>query len=231
MTAPTKGKRGRRPRSSKDASGHELLLDTAEELFATHGFHGVTAREVARCAGVDAALVVYYFGNKHKLFEAVFMRRAQIINRERLVALDAYAAAAGPELSVEGCIDAFIRPVLHWSMNGGPGWKRFFAITAQVNNTALWGGETMGRYFDPVVERLVDLLRIALPAASDEQLYWGYHMMTGALTLSLSETGRIDRLSHGRCMSGDLPTLFERFVPYAAAGFRGLVEGWRPNPL
>ena len=70
------------------------------------------------------------------------------------------------------------------------------------------------------------------PQAADVDLYWGYHMFTGALTLSLSETGRIDRLSGGLCRSGDLESLVQRLVPYAAAGFRAATDKARsPIPI
>ena len=37
------------------------ILDHAEALFALHGLHGVTVRDIARSAAVDSALVHYYF--------------------------------------------------------------------------------------------------------------------------------------------------------------------------
>jgi AcrR family transcriptional regulator len=46
------------------------ILWAARELFAEQGFRGTTIRAVAARAGVDVALVPYYFGNKDALFEA-----------------------------------------------------------------------------------------------------------------------------------------------------------------
>jgi AcrR family transcriptional regulator len=47
------------------------ILTAARELFASRGFKGTTMRAVAEGAGVDVALVPYYFGNKNGLFAAV----------------------------------------------------------------------------------------------------------------------------------------------------------------
>ena len=44
------------------------ILRAARELFAARGFTGTTMRAVADAAGVDVALVPYYFGNKDGLF-------------------------------------------------------------------------------------------------------------------------------------------------------------------
>jgi Tetracyclin repressor-like, C-terminal domain len=108
---------------------------------------------------------------------------------------------------------------------GDAGWHNYFALTAQVNNTPEWGGETMTRYFDPVVHRLIDVARRDLPGASEVDLYWSYHFLSGALTLTLSQTGRIDRLSGGICRSTDFAAVFERMTPFIASGFRALCEG------
>jgi AcrR family transcriptional regulator len=46
----------------------ELILDTARTCFAERGFEGATIREIAARAGVNPALVLYYFGSKQRLF-------------------------------------------------------------------------------------------------------------------------------------------------------------------
>jgi AcrR family transcriptional regulator len=46
------------------------ILTAARGLFAARGFKGTTMRAVAEAAGVDVALVPYYFGNKDGLFAA-----------------------------------------------------------------------------------------------------------------------------------------------------------------
>ena len=80
----------------------------------------------------------------------------------------------------------------------------------------------MSRFFDPVVEKFIDAIRRALPGCDDRDLYWAYHFLSGALTLTFAETGRIDKLSGGACRSSDLDSVHERLVPYCAAGFRAL---------
>lgn len=215
-------RRGRPPKRPQAPDTSETILDVAEDLFSKHGFHGVTIREVARDAGVDTALVHYYFGAKRGLFDAVFLRRAEILNTDRLAALARYDAEAGDNLTVEGVIDAFLKETLEWGEKGGPGWKHYFALVAQANANPVWGGETMTRYFDPVIHRTIEMLKKAMPGARDEDLYWAYHNLSGALTLTLGETGRLDRLSGGLCRSGDLPTAYAKMARFAAAGFRAL---------
>jgi hypothetical protein len=121
-------------------------------------------------------------------------------------------------------INAFLQPILERAALGDPRWHNYFALIAQVNNTPTWGGETMARTFDPVIHRLIRALRKALPDASEEDLYWSYHFLSGALTLSLSQTGRIDRLSNGLCKSSDFESIGHRMAPFIASGFERLCK-------
>jgi AcrR family transcriptional regulator len=220
---PTRrGRPARHPAPTVDMREH--ILDHAEALFARHGHHGVTVREVARTARVDPALVHYYFETKQGLFDAVFARRAEVINTERMRSMETYERVAGDAITPEGCIEAFLEPILRRSLRDDSGWKNYFRLVALVNNTPDWGGEMMARSFDPVIRRLVDLLRKCMPEARDEDLFWCYHFLSGALTLSFSETGRIDRLSAGRCASTDVEALYRRMVPFIAAGFRRVCQ-------
>jgi AcrR family transcriptional regulator len=60
---------GRRP----GASGtQEQILEAARKLFLERGYQGATMRAIAKEAGVDASLIVHFFGSKLNLFaEAV----------------------------------------------------------------------------------------------------------------------------------------------------------------
>lgn len=222
MTQPSprarNGGRGR-PAKAHGVDLKEAILDAAEGLFARHGFYGVTTRQVAQEAGVDTALIHYYFGAKRELFDAVFLRRADILNTERAEAMAAYEAAHPSDMTAEGVIAAFIEPLIQRSLTGGQGWKNYFALVALVNNTPAWGGETMHRFFDPVVHQLVDTLGRVMPGARIEDLYWCYQFLTGSMMLALSETGRIDQLSDGLCHSNDLEAVRARLYAYCAAGF------------
>ena len=59
----------------------EIILDTAERLFARSSFSSVSLREITAEAGVNLAAVNYHFGSKDALLLAVFRRRAVDLNR------------------------------------------------------------------------------------------------------------------------------------------------------
>jgi len=48
------------------------IIETAETLFADKGFGGTSVRDIAEVAGINVAMISYYFGSKEKLMEALF---------------------------------------------------------------------------------------------------------------------------------------------------------------
>ena len=197
----------------------EQILDAAEFLFSRHGLYGVALKDVAQRIGVHHTLINYYFDDKRKLFDAVFARRAVITSERRMRLLDEYDTATGGKPSVEGALRVFLDSDLDLYIEGGEGWRNYGALGAQVANTPEWGAEMMDQHFDPVVLRLIGLLKKALPDCAEEDIFWGYHFVTGALMLTLAQTGRIDKLSGGLCKSSDYVAVKERMATFMAAGF------------
>ena len=200
----------------------DRILDAAEDLFSKRGFDGVTMREVAVLANVDAALAHYYFATKQGLFDAVLERRAELVFSERMEAFDVYEATQGDKITVEGAVATFVIPLLARARSGDVGWKNYFRLIALVNNDASHVAPSIMSYFDPLVHRLITIVKRALPNTREEELFWCFHFLTGALTLALSRTGRLDRVSGGLCRSDDLASIEPRMVAYCAAGFRSV---------
>lgn len=53
------------------------IIETAEKLFADKGFDGTSVRDIAEEAGINIAMISYYFGSKEKLLEALFSYRGE----------------------------------------------------------------------------------------------------------------------------------------------------------
>jgi AcrR family transcriptional regulator len=216
-------------KAERRAETTEQILDAAEFLFSRHGLHGVTLKDVANRIGVHHTLINYYFADKQQLFDAVFGRRAEVTSELRMKALDDYEREAGDKPTVEGALHAFLDTDLDLYITGGEGWKNYAALGAQVANTPEWGAEMMDQHFDPVVLRLIGLLKRALPDSAEEDIFWGYHFVTGALMLTLARTGRIDKLSGGLCKSDDFVAVKQRMVTFMSAGLLAICERAKPR--
>ena len=62
------------------------LLDSVELLFSQKGFDGTSVRDIAEAAGINTAMISYYFGSKEKLMEEIFERKSLNI-REKVANL------------------------------------------------------------------------------------------------------------------------------------------------
>jgi AcrR family transcriptional regulator len=65
-----------KPRSQRDESTEQRILDAAHAVFIRSGTAGARTQEIAKEAGVNSALLHYYFRSKERLAEAVFTRAA-----------------------------------------------------------------------------------------------------------------------------------------------------------
>lgn len=57
----------------------QAIISTAEKLFSVNGFDGTSVRDIAHEAGVNVAMISYYFGSKEKLMEAVFEQKTNVM--------------------------------------------------------------------------------------------------------------------------------------------------------
>lgn len=64
-------------RTKKDESAEERILSAAKKIFVTKGMAGARMQDIADEAGINKALLHYYFENKEKLFEKIFREAAQ----------------------------------------------------------------------------------------------------------------------------------------------------------
>jgi AcrR family transcriptional regulator len=66
MTTPRPGSRAEQRRRTETR-----ILEAATQVFFSAGYDRATIRAVASAAGVDAGLVMHYFGSKQELFRRV----------------------------------------------------------------------------------------------------------------------------------------------------------------
>jgi len=129
----------RRAQSERREEATNTILDAAEKLFALHGRDGVTLKAIATGANVDTALIHYYFGDKDRVFRAVFARRSGEVNAARIAAMDAYEAQVGTDMTIEGVLDIFLRPIYEMVIDKGEGWVYFAAIVGHANASHFGG--------------------------------------------------------------------------------------------
>ncbi|RYY12953.1 MAG: TetR/AcrR family transcriptional regulator, partial [Chitinophagaceae bacterium] len=70
----------------KDKSTEEKILAAAKNVFIRQGMMGARMQDIADEAGINKALLHYYFRNKEQLFDVIFMQAAgQLFPRIRMI--------------------------------------------------------------------------------------------------------------------------------------------------
>ena len=54
--------------AGKSPATRQCLLEAAQRLFATHGYHGASIRDIVQSCGVSNAALYYHFGSKRDLY-------------------------------------------------------------------------------------------------------------------------------------------------------------------
>jgi AcrR family transcriptional regulator len=224
---PSPGTRHRRsPPHVAAADTRERLLAAAEQLFAQQGYARVSVRAIAAAAGVNWSLVGYYFRGKEGLLSEVYRRHCSSLNAERLKLL---AEVRRDVLSLEGVIEAFVRPALAeiQSPGGQSNFSRLRAILAVEDSRLLT--QLVAENFDRSSRTFVAALRNCLPDVPAEVVLWRFHFMLGTIYYSVASPQRIKAFSRGRCDPGNLEATLKHLVPFLAAGFRAGTRRTRGN--
>ncbi|MFZ5932314.1 MAG: TetR/AcrR family transcriptional regulator [Pseudomonadota bacterium] len=106
------------------------LMGAGEQLFSRHGLDAVTVRQINRTAGQrNTSSLLYHFGSKEGLVEAIFIDRFAGINARRHAMLDAISQPMR-EADIYRLAQAAVLPFFEHMQNnpGGTDFIRFFAL-------------------------------------------------------------------------------------------------------
>lgn len=86
------------------------ILEVSEKLFAAKGFEGTSVRDISEAAGVNVAMISYYFGSKEKLMHALFEQRTEHLKMKVEALLQ--DTTLSPLERINGLIDDYIDRIL-----------------------------------------------------------------------------------------------------------------------
>lgn len=212
-----------RPRSGDTTTA---ILNVAEEMFAEHGIDGVTTRALSERAGVNMAAVNYHFGNKDNLTLEVFRDVARRTVERRLASLariEAEAETEGRAPYPRDVVEAFVDAYVNEDSPRTGILLAHLVLQHRVRPTE-WTRAIVREELDGFAVRYMEVLHRAVPHLSERQLHWRYHLMVGAVMMSLSDQrsdGRMGRLSGGVADPQDFNQFKEELVAFLTASLGG----------
>jgi TetR/AcrR family transcriptional regulator len=140
-------RRGRgRPRSGTAGNVRERLLQAARELFLRYGYRAVSSRQIGAAAGVNFAMIRYYFGGKPGLYREIL----QGLMPAQLAGLELWGESGGGRLE-----DILANIVRVWAANP---WIAGFVL----REVLLPGGPMRTMFLREFPERLAPQVERAL---------------------------------------------------------------------
>ena len=159
----------------------DVLVSTAERLFAEQGIDAVSLRTVMAEAGTNVAAVRYHFGTKDSLVEAVVQARSQEIKAIRDELLSTLETSDTP--GVRAIAEAFVLPLAAMASSGDTAWIRLVAGIASNGHPAIG---VIDDEFTDQTRRLGVQLRRVLPDLDPVSMRF---RMTVAMTLAYRTLG------------------------------------------
>jgi AcrR family transcriptional regulator len=225
MSAPKLSVRATPPAGA--SNGKVKILRVAERLFADHGFHGVSIRDIAAKAGSSLALVGYHFPNKQELYNAVFMQRKDYID-QRLAALAVARQNPHSRQTLEDIITAFVEPVMRLGEHADG--HRFLTLVARgLTDSHREAQQIIAELYDPLAHAFIDALTEAMPGVRRGTVAWCYQFALAALLSSVTDT-RVERLSRGENRVRDVATAGPLLIRFLVEGFRGACKNEMQKP-
>ena len=208
-------------RTESDVSTAILLA--GERAFAEFGYAGASMRGIARDAGVNQAMIAYYFGSKEGLLHAIMRRRSSFVNAQRETRLATLRQKGQP--TVDDLIEAFLAPLIELATDeeqGGYSYVKMLAVFMHsVDEVAK---RVIAESFDGIARRFTDAFREIEPRMTESDAIRAYLLSLGAGIAAVGIANRAGRMSE-RYDHPETAKLLRAVVAFSSAGVRALMHG------
>lgn len=207
-------------------SAKSRILDSAERLFARHGFEATSLRAIIVDAKVNLAAVHYYFRSKEGLIRAVFERRFAPVNQERLRLLEACESnKTGRHPTVEQILEAFLLPMVSIGMSKSRQKANLLQLAGRILlEPGTQFERVVAEQFSEVARRFIEAFQRALPQLERSEIAWRLNFTIGAAAKALFSGVSMQVLAGAAQQQGveesDVDQMAHRLIAYAAAGMK-----------
>jgi AcrR family transcriptional regulator len=100
----------KKPIKKRGESAEEKIKEAARNVFTRKGFAATRTRDIAEEAGINLALLNYYFRSKEKLFEIIFLEKMQKFFG--FIGPIIYHDTSSLEVKIEGIVTVYVEMLL-----------------------------------------------------------------------------------------------------------------------
>lgn len=201
----------------------ERLLNTAQRLFAEHGFKATSLRQITREADANVASVNYHFGSKEEMLNELIRRRVDSVNERRYALLEKYRVeAADQPIPLEKIFEALFLPFFH---SEAPYTDKdtmnliHIIVRAGLEQPSLSKAVYEG-HFKILVSKILEALSETMPELETAEIHWRFHFALSLMLSSMMTRQRVKNTSKDLCDPEDIQGMVTRLIDFICAGFR-----------
>jgi AcrR family transcriptional regulator len=204
----------------EQATTKELILDTAERLFAEHGLDATSVRDITGAAGVNLGAITYHFGTKQNLIAAMFNRHfGPFVQRTLKLIEEAEQKAGEKPGSIGALLEALMRPIVEGSFCAGKKNIPFMRLMSRCQSEPSPEIQRLIRsHMQPLFSRFATAVHRVLPGLPGDELFWRIQFVTGAMYRALLVSSREDLPFPKNVKKLDAEGLLRRLVAFGAQG-------------
>ncbi len=197
----------------------EKIMESAEILFADHGYEGTSLRGIMAHADVSISLINYHFGTKEGLLRAIFESKTEPLSKQRRDWIRAAAAIKSPT-QLEEMLRGYFLPSFRNSLRHQR-TNHFMRLVGRIgSDRSEIAREMMREFFDGFQRDFIETLKPVLPHLNEKELYWRLHCLLCILTHTMNNPRRIYELSNGACDFTKVDEAFDHLLPFLVEGLR-----------
>jgi AcrR family transcriptional regulator len=170
-----------KPKRVGPSDARARFLVAADRVFLRLGYNGTTIRAIAKEAGTSLGHLSRHWSGKEALFREVFARHFDRIHAAQLLRLDEVErAAAGAAPTVKSVLQAFYDPALQAGAGSPIHRLSHMVYCRALVDAAPPVRRLVAELIREVAQRVIALLRRALPAQDSETFYLIVALAMGA---------------------------------------------------
>jgi AcrR family transcriptional regulator len=200
---------------ARSTATRQRLLEAGLEVFARDGFRGATIERICRRAGANIAAAHYHFGDKQRLYAAVFE------HAERHAQADARPDAATgdtPEARLRAHVTSFLRRLLD---PRPPAWMAQLLAHELVDPTPALD-RLVRRRMRANHEQIARIVRELAPGASPEAVRLATLSVVAQCVFYRNSAAIVSRLYPDLDPAGEVDRLAEHVTRFSLAGIARL---------
>ncbi|NLS11385.1 TetR/AcrR family transcriptional regulator [Vibrio sp. SM6] len=196
----------------------QIILDTAESLFAEHGFNGTSLRTITTKAGVNLAAVNYHFGDKKTLVRAVLNRYLEAF----MPAVEQSLARLNTEsdYSMSQVFESLREPLQALDTLRPNGMHVFMRLIGRgytdVQGHLRWFIATR---YGSALNLFIESVQVANPRLTPQELFWRLHFTLGTCVFTMASSQALGEIATSKFAQSNSPqSIIDQLIPYLAAG-------------